>query len=55
MVATASTPPAAPKQCPINDFVEFIRKFLTWLPKAFFKANTSDRSPRGVDVPCALI
>lgn len=54
MVATASRPPAAPRQCPIMDLVPFI---LMWLQSenTCFTAFTSATSPTSVLVACALM
>ena len=51
---TASTAPAAPKRCPIADFVEDIFKSLH-PTKSSLTALASMASPTTVDVPCALI
>lgn len=54
MVATASRPPAAPRQCPIRLLVPFT---LTWLMSVntFLMAFTSATSPTNVLVACALM
>ena len=50
-----SIAPDAPNRCPVADLVEDIWSFLKQFEKSFFTALNSISSPRGVDVPCALI
>jgi hypothetical protein len=55
-VNTASTAPAAPKQCPVAPFVDdtaTLRAFSS--PSASLITRVSDASPIGVDVACALM
>src|SRR3569623_2210465 len=51
----ASTAPAAPKRCPIDDLVEDIATFDAALPSNFCTAPSSISSPSGVEVPWELI
>ena len=51
MVAIASTAPAAPNKCPVNDLVDDTG---TSLPSTETIAPLSPFSLAGVDVPCAL-
>src|SRR2546422_2042432 len=41
---TASTPPAAPRRCPVMDFVELTARRRTWSPKTCLTALVSMRS-----------
>ena len=50
----ASTAPADPKQWPVTDFVDETARRYAWSPNTCLSARVSARSPRGVDVPCAL-
>ena len=54
IVATASIPPAAPRQCPIMDLVPFIAMPLVSV-NTLRTAFTSATSPTSVDVACALM
>ena len=45
---TASTPPAAPRRCPVIDFVELSASRRAWSPKTALMAWVSARSPSGV-------
>ena len=51
----ASIAPAAPRRCPVEDFVDDIVTPPTWLPNSRVTAPSSISSPIGVEVPCALI
>ena len=50
----ASTAPAAPSRCPIEDLVEDIVTRPAALPSSRVTAPSSISSPSGVEVPCAL-
>ena len=50
----ASIAPAAPKQCPITDFVDEIASRYACSPKTSLIARVSAASLSGVDVPWAL-
>ena len=54
MVATASMPPAAPRQCPIMDLVAFIFRCRVSV-NTFLTAFSSATSPTSVLVACALM
>src|SRR5687768_12769843 len=51
----ASTAPAAPRRCPVEDLVEDIAKPLIRLPISRSTALSSISSPSGVEVPWALM
>src|SRR5262249_43624132 len=51
----ASTAPAAPSKCPMQDLVEDIDALPAALPSIRCTAPSSISSPSGVEVPCALI
>src|SRR5439155_10966989 len=51
----ASTAPAAPSRCPIEDLVEDIEMRPAALPTTRCTAPSSISSPSGVEVPCALM
>src|SRR3989338_9614438 len=55
MVATASSPPAAPRQWPIIDLVLLILMFFMWGPNTFRRALISQTSPTKVAVAWALM
>ena len=50
-----SIAPAAPKQCPVTDFVDDTASVRAWSPKTCLIARVSAASPSGVEVPCALM
>ena len=54
MEKMASTAPAAPRRCPIDDFVEDIEILPAALPNSLSTACSSISSPSGVEVPCAF-
>src|SRR5688572_17482783 len=51
----ASTAPAAPSRCPVDDLVDDIEIFEAALPTSRSTAPSSISSPSGVEVPCALM
>ena len=51
---SAFAPIAAPKQCPVTDFVDDTASSYAWSPKTCLIARVSARSPSGVEVPCAF-
>ena len=53
--ARASTAPAAPRRCPVIDFVLLILRLYACSPNTFCIADISATSPKGVDVPCTFI
>ena len=55
IVATASTAPAAPSRCPIEDFSDETGILYACSPSASFSAAVSAASLSDVDVPCALM
>ena len=56
MVAMASMPPAAPRQCPIMLLVALILVFFSWSAEnTFLMALISALSPTRVEVACALM
>ena len=54
-VEMASIAPAPPKRCPVIDLPELMDILYECCPNTFFMANTSGRSPAGVDVPWVLM
>src|SRR6516164_6334666 len=51
----ASTAPAAPRRCPVEDLVDDIETFEAALPSRRSTAPSSISSPTWVEVPCALM
>src|SRR5437899_3484127 len=55
MLKIASTAPAAPSRCPVDDLVEDIDTLEAALPNSRSTAPSSISSPTCVEVPCALM
>src|ERR1700751_4647441 len=55
MEKIASIAPAAPRRCPVEDFVDDIDTFEAALPSNRSTAPSSISSPTSVEVPCALM
>ena len=54
-VATASTPPAAPRRCPVMDLMALTARRRACSPKTRLIAWVSAASPFLVEVACALM
>src|SRR5258706_13898181 len=55
MLKIASTAPAAPSRCPVDDLVDDMDTVEAALPNSRSTAPSSISSPTCVDVPCALM